>query len=108
MLVSIITAVPAKARPDRMAPEVRVMLATARMFPLKAVPVPIVAELPTAARLSRAKKRGRSGQTTPLRLVLRNGISTSYRYLPPLRPGLPGVPPSSSFELSSSPWLEFP
>ena len=33
--VSIVTAAPARARPDRVAPDVRVMLATARIFSVK-------------------------------------------------------------------------
>src|SRR2546427_7567595 len=49
LLVSIVTApLSAKALPDTLAPVVRVMLATARIFPVNAVPVPSVAELPTA------------------------------------------------------------
>src|SRR3954463_2754806 len=31
-----------------------------------------------------------------------------YFLLPPLRPGLPGTPPCSSFERSGLPWLELP
>ena len=42
VLVSIVTAAHARARPDRVAPDVRVMIATARIFPVKVVPVPIV------------------------------------------------------------------
>src|SRR2546429_182877 len=49
LLVSIVTApLSAKALPDTLAPVVKVMLATARIFPVNAVPVPRVAELPTA------------------------------------------------------------
>jgi hypothetical protein len=47
-LLSIVTAPSrAKALPDTLAPVVRVMLAAARISPKNAVPVPIVAELPT-------------------------------------------------------------
>src|SRR5947207_7245064 len=31
-----------------------------------------------------------------------------YFLLPPLRPGLPGTPPSSSFERNGLPWFELP
>src|SRR3989442_4866514 len=49
LLVSIVTApLSAKALPDTLAPVVREMLATARIFPVNAVPVPSVGELPTA------------------------------------------------------------
>jgi hypothetical protein len=47
-LVSIVTApVRARALPEMLAPVVRVMLASARIFPTNDVPVPSVAELPT-------------------------------------------------------------
>ena len=46
--VSIVTApVDASARPLRFAPVVSVILAVAKMFPRKLLPVPSVAELPT-------------------------------------------------------------
>ena len=48
MLVSIVTApFRASARPDTLAPVVNEMLVSARMFPVNAVFVPRVAELPT-------------------------------------------------------------
>ena len=51
--MSIVTAPwSAMALPDTLAPAVRVMLATARIFPVNAVPVPRVAELPTAQKTS--------------------------------------------------------
>src|SRR5688572_5806596 len=34
--------------------------------------------------------------------------TSAYFLLPPLRPGLPGVPPSSSFERLGLPWFELP
>jgi hypothetical protein len=47
-LLSIVTApFLASARPDRLAPVPKLMLVSATMLPLKAVPVPSVAELPT-------------------------------------------------------------
>src|SRR5690349_5270942 len=47
-LVSSVTApVCASDRPSRLAPVPRLMLVSARMFPRKLVPDPIVAELPT-------------------------------------------------------------
>src|ERR1035437_8166655 len=48
VLLSIVTAARAKARADMVAPVVMVMLATAKIFPVNDVPVPSVAELPTA------------------------------------------------------------
>lgn len=51
VLVSIVTApFRANARPSIEAPVVRVMEVNARMFPLKTVPVPRVAELPTCQK----------------------------------------------------------
>ena len=48
LLLSIVTApFRARARPEMFAPVVSVMLESARMFPMKLVPVPSVAELPT-------------------------------------------------------------
>ena len=44
----------ARALPDRLAPVPRLMLVSATMFPLKAVPVPSVAELPTCQYTLRA------------------------------------------------------
>src|SRR3989442_4334049 len=53
LLVSIVTApLSAKALPDTLAAVGREMLATARIFPVNAVPVPSVAELPTAQNTS--------------------------------------------------------
>ena len=46
--VSIVTApLRAKALPDTFAPVVRLMLSRARILPTNAVPIPMVAELPT-------------------------------------------------------------
>lgn len=51
--MSIVTApLSAMALPDTLEPVVRVMLATARIFPVNAVPVPSVAELPTDQKTS--------------------------------------------------------
>jgi hypothetical protein len=54
-LSSIVTApFRARALPDRLAPVPRLTLVSAMMFPLKAVPVPSVAELPTCQYTFRA------------------------------------------------------
>jgi hypothetical protein len=45
----------AKALPDSLAPVAKLTLVSARMFPLKAVPVPSVAELPTCQYTLRAR-----------------------------------------------------
>lgn len=45
----------ARALPDKLAPVPKLMLVSARMFPLKAVPDPSVAELPTCQYTLRAK-----------------------------------------------------
>ena len=51
VLVSSVTApVRANVRPNTRAPVVNVMLTCARMLPMKAVPVPSVAELPTCQK----------------------------------------------------------
>jgi len=51
VLVSIVTApFRASARPDTLAPVVKLMLVSARMFPTKVVVVPTVAELPTCQK----------------------------------------------------------
>jgi hypothetical protein len=47
LLSSVTAPVRAKRAPSLVAPVFRVMLASARMFPLKSVVVPSVAELPT-------------------------------------------------------------
>src|SRR3989442_9315033 len=91
LLVSIVTApLSAKALPDTLAPVVRVMLATARIFPVNAVPVPSVAELPTAQNtsVSRAPPVMTTDELIPVVRVLPI-LKTQIEPAGPLRVSLP-------------------
>src|SRR4051812_13482170 len=52
--------------------------------------------------------RQRTKEKGPLRVLSPCSDAESYLLLPPLRPGLPGTPPSSSFERRGLPWFELP